>query len=159
GKWGPLSKQMLHLSYGRCKLYLVMPQKVGDLWQGGAVDLGLTFLSGAMRGRFGPDGHLYVSGLGGWQAAAVKDGAVRRVRYTCKRLTVPIGMSVHPTGVHLDFAEPLDRKSAEDGSHWKVEQWGYRWSADYGSKHWSVADPKKEGHDAVTVEEVAISTD
>jgi hypothetical protein len=159
GKWGPLSKQMLHLSYGRCKLFLVMPQKVGDVWQGGAVDLGLTFLSGTMRGRFGPDGHLYVSGLRGWQTAAVRDGCLQRVRYTGKPLNLPVALSVHADGVQLKFAEELDRKSVEEMSRWRVEQWGYRWSADYGSKHWSVADPKKEGHDAVTVEAVTLSED
>ena len=30
-------------------------------------------------------------------------------------------------------------------SRFKVGQCNYRWSAEYGSKNWSVADPKKEG--------------
>src|SRR5262249_51030978 len=46
GKFGPLSGQMLHLSYGRCTALLILPQKVGDVWQGGGVDLGWNFLSG-----------------------------------------------------------------------------------------------------------------
>src|SRR5207237_651103 len=53
--------QLLHLSYGRCKLFALLTQKVDGQWQGGAVDLGVPFLSGSMRGRFHPgDGHLYV---------------------------------------------------------------------------------------------------
>ncbi len=159
GKWGPLSEQMLHLSYGRCKLYLVLPQKVGDTLQAGAVDLGLFFLSGTMRGRFGPDGHLYVGGLNGWQTAARKDGCLQRVRYTGKPLTVPVGMAVHTDGVRLTFAEELDRKTAEDVAKYHVEVWGYRWNADYGSKHWSVVDPNKVGHDPVVVESATLSED
>ncbi len=159
GKWGPLSEQMLHLSYGRCKLYLVMPQKVDDTMQAGAVDLGLFFLSGTMRGRFGPDGHLYVCGLNGWQTAARRDGCVQRVRYTGKPLNVPVALSVHEDGVRLTFAEELDRESADDPAKYRVEICNYRWSSDYGSKHWSVADPNKEGHDTVPVERVTLSTD
>ena len=159
GKWGPLSEQMLHLSYGRCKLYLVMPQKVGDTLQAGAVDLGLFFLSGSMRGRFGPDGNLYVCGLNGWQTAARQNGCVQRVRYTGKPLTVPVGLAVHTDGVRLTFAEELDRKVAVDTSRYRVEVCNYRWSGDYGSKHWSVADPNKEGHDAMPVLAATLSED
>src|SRR5205085_3242452 len=46
--------QLLHLSYGRCKLFALLTQKVEDRWQAGAVDLGVLFLSGSMRGRFHP---------------------------------------------------------------------------------------------------------
>jgi hypothetical protein len=161
GKWGPLSGQMLHLSYGRCKMFLVMPQKVGegDVMQAGAVDLGLFFLSGTMRGRFGPDGHLYVCGLNGWQTAARRDGCLQRVRWTGKPLTTPVAMSVHEDGVRLMFAEELDRKIAADKTKYRVEVCNYRWTADYGSKHWSVADPNKGGHDPVAVESVTVSAD
>ena len=159
GKWGPLSEAMLHLSYGRCKLFLVMPQKIGDTMQAGAVDLGLFFLSGTMRGRFGPDSNLYVCGLNGWQTAARRDGCLQRVRYTGKPLTVPVGLSVHADGVRLTFAEELDRKTAEDAAKYRVEVCNYRWSGDYGSKHWSAANPDKEGHDPVAVESVALSAD
>jgi hypothetical protein len=85
GKWGPLSGRMLHLSFGKCRMSLVMPQKVGDVMQAGAVDLGLQFLAGVKCGQFHPkDGHLYLVGLQGWQTAAVKDGCLQRVRYTGK---------------------------------------------------------------------------
>src|SRR5262249_57363469 len=50
GKWGPLSEQMLHLSYGRCKLYLVMPQRVSDTMQAGPGGPG-PFLPASTRGR------------------------------------------------------------------------------------------------------------
>ncbi len=140
-------------------MYLVMPQKVGDVRQAGAVDLGLSFLSGTMRGRFGPDGHLYVCGLNGWQTAARKDGCLQRVRYTGKPLNVPVALAVHENGVRLTFAEELDRKSAEDMAKYRVEVCNYRWSADYGSKHWSAANPDKEGHDPVAVESATLSAD
>ena len=69
---------MLHLSYGKCVMFLVLDEKVGDVRQGGVAQFPLPpFASGAMRGRF-HKGDLYVSGLRGWQTSGVKDGAGHR---------------------------------------------------------------------------------
>ena len=59
----------------------------------------------------------------------------------------------------VEFAESLDPKSAVDAASWKIEQWGYRWSGDYGSRHWSVADPNREAHDPVAVAAVTLRED
>jgi hypothetical protein len=150
GKFGPLSGQMLHLSYGRCEALLVLPQKVGDVWQGGAVDLGWTFLSGAIRGRFASDGNLYVVGLNGWQTAAKKDGCLQRVRYTGKPIALPRKLEVVEGGIKLTFSEPLAPSSA-DARLDQAQQWAYHWSGDYGSKRWSIARPGKEGVDPVAI--------
>lgn len=159
GRFGPLAGECLHLSYGRCKAYLLLRQTVAGRPQGGAVDLGVGFKSGSARGRFGPDGHLYVTGLRGWQTAAADDGCLQRVRYTGKPLTFPVGLAVEQDAVRLRFAEPVDRKSAGDVSKWRLEQWGYRWSASYGSKQYSVADPEREGRDVARIELATVSDD
>jgi type 1 glutamine amidotransferase len=157
GRFGWPKGQMLHLSYGRCKLYAVLPQTVGTITQAGAVDLGVFFLSGSLRGRFHPrDGHLYVAGLNGWQTAARRDGSLQRVRYTGRPLAVPTGLDVYADGIRLRFARALDPKQAAERSRYKVEQWNYRWSADYGSKHWSVRDPNRPGHDLLAVTSAAL---
>src|SRR5206468_685379 len=96
GKFGPLAGQMLHLSYGRCRMLLVLQETIDGTAQGGAVDLNLQFLSGVMRGRFHPkDGHCYVCGLDGWQTAAIKDGCLQRVRCTGKPAALPVGLHIH----------------------------------------------------------------
>ena len=53
-RWGPLKGQLLHLSYGRCELLLVLREEVDGQVQGGVVTLPLKFASGIMRGRFHP---------------------------------------------------------------------------------------------------------
>jgi hypothetical protein len=152
GKFGPLAGQLLHLSYGRCRAALILRQEVGDIVQGGGVDLGWRFLSGAVRARFHPrDGHLYVVGMNGWQTAALRDGSLQRVRYTGKTPFVPIELSVHADGIRLRFAHTLDKKVAEDVTRYRIEQWNYRWSADYGSKRWSVVAPDKLGQDRLPI--------
>jgi len=159
-KFGPLSGQLLHLSYGRCRMLLVLRQEVGATVQGGAVDLGLQFLSGVARGRFNPrDGHLYLAGLEGWQTAALRDGCLQRVRYTGQRACLPTALAAHPDGLEIRFSEPLDRKLAADKGSYAIRQWNYRWSADYGSKDWSVHEPQKMGQDTVPIDAVRVSAD
>src|SRR5437763_10819855 len=100
----------------------VLGQQVEDVAQGGAVDLGLQFLSGVARGQFHPrDGHLYLVGLRGWQTAAKRDGCLQRVRYTGKNVLLPVGLSVHTNGVRLMFPHKLDAKQAEDARRYSVE--------------------------------------
>jgi hypothetical protein len=158
GQWGALGGKMLHLSYGRCKAYAILPD--GERFQAGAVDLGLTFLSGSARGRFNPkDGNLYVVGLDGWQTAAKKDGSLQRVRYTGKPFNMPIRYAASGEGVSLTFDQPIDAKSIVDLKKFTVGRCNYRWSAEYGSKNWSVLDPKKEGIDDVPVTAATLSAD
>ena len=160
GKWGPLGGKMLHLSYGKCRMLLVLDEVVGGVRQAGAVDLGLQFLSGIARGRFHPDdGHLYLVGLNGWQTAAKREGCLQRVRYTGKKFLQPVGLNVLADGVKLTFAEPLDRKTAEDVRRYLVERWNYRWSADYGSQRWSVSHPDRVGQDRVAVKSARLLDD
>jgi hypothetical protein len=158
-RFGFTKGQLLHLSYGRCKLYALLMQEVGDVKQAGAVDLGVKFLSGSARARFNPrDGHLYVCGLNGWQTAAKRDGCLQRVRYTGQTLLAPTALSVHEDGVRLAFPEKIDAKGL-DPKRFRVEEWNYRWSADYGSKRWSVADPTRQGQDTRAVERVTFGAD
>jgi hypothetical protein len=157
-KW-PLAGLPLHLSYGRCKAFVLLRQPFEGGSQGGAWDLGPKFLSGVCRGRFAPDGNLYVCGLNGWQTCAEKDGCLQRVRYTGEPLGVPVKMEVVPDGVKLTFSQPLDRKTVEDPDHYRAAWWGYRWSGEYGSKRYKVSDPKQEGQDDVPITAAKLSAD
>ncbi len=159
-RFGPLVGRMLHLSFGRCHVLEVLPQSVGNTRQAAAVDLGLFFLSGVCRGRTNPkDGQLYVCGLNGWQTAARRDGCVQRVRYTGQPLRVPVAYAVAPQTIRLTFGQPLDRPAAEDVRSYRLESWNYRWSGEYGSKRWSVADAHREGQDLWPVTAATLSAD
>ncbi len=149
-KW-PLAGLPLHLSYGRCKAFVLLRQPFDGGSQGGVWDLGLRFLSGVCRGRFGPDGHLYVCGLNGWQTCAQADGCLQRVRYTGKPLDVPVKLEVVPDGLKLTFSRQLDKAVAEDPAHYRAAWWGYRWSGEYGSKRYKASDPSEVGQDDVPI--------
>ncbi|MFT3878220.1 MAG: LamG domain-containing protein [Gemmatales bacterium] len=159
--WGSLGGQLLHLSYGRCRIqYVLPPQRVDGALQTGAVDLGLKFLSGIMRGRFHPiDHHFYVCGLNGWQTAAVRDGCLQRVRRTDKPLLLPMELAAHTKGMMIKFSQPLDPDTASDVRRYGFSQWNYRYSGDYGSKFWSVTQPNREGTDTLKVTKATLQSD
>ncbi len=159
-KWGPLSGRMLHTSYGRASVMLVMAQEVEGVTQGGVVALPFRFDSGVMRGRVSPaDGQLYLCGQRGWQTAGTRDGTLTRVRHTGKPLHMVTGFRVVPGGLELSFSQPLDPETANDPESFGVEQWNYLWSKEYGSDDYSVADPTKKGRDPVEVESAKLLPD
>jgi mono/diheme cytochrome c family protein len=161
GKWGPLDGQMIHLSYGQCRMRLTLREEVRPgVVQGGTVGFSPFFASGVMRGRFSPhDGQLYVSGLKGWSCAAQQDGCLQRVRYTGKPVDMPVRARTMQNGIALTFSRPLDRASAEDPGSYALEQWNYRYSEKYGSADYKVSDPRTEGHDEVPVTSATLLED
>ncbi len=159
GKFGPLGGLPLHLSYGRCKAFVLLRQPIESGSQGGVWDLGWHFLAGVCRGRFGPDGNLYVCGLNGWQTSAKADGCVQRVRYTGRPVEVPVGLEVVPDGVRLTFSRPLDKAAAEDPAHYRAAWWNYHWSGLYGSPRLKVSDPQSIGQDDVPVTAAKLEAD
>src|SRR6185295_2626982 len=85
--WGPLSNRLMHMSYGKCKLFSVLVEQYDGMVQGGVVRFPLDFQSGIMRARANAtDGQVYCVGMKGWQTSAPKTGCVQRVRYTGKPL-------------------------------------------------------------------------
>ena len=164
-QWGPLQGRMLYTSYGKSSLFLVLQERVGAIQQGGMVKLPLRFSSGIMRPRFSPyDGQLYVGGLKGWQSNAARDGAIQRVRYTGKSLTLPISLSVSDVGITVGFSGPLEATSASELQNYALEQNNYRWSADYGSPELKLGvtdagDSKNRGTTPVAIKSVKLAAD
>lgn len=159
-QWGPLQGQLLHFSFGTCRMFLTLREQLDEGVQGGTVQFPLLFDSGVMRGRFRPqDGQLYVTGLKGWVSSAVRDGCFQRVRYTGQPVDLPVKMQTYSNGVALTFSEPLDRESAEDPDNYGVEEWNYLWSGNYGSPDFKVSMPTQVGHDEVMVPSATLLPD
>jgi hypothetical protein len=159
GQWGALGERMIHLSYGRCTALVALPDEAHS-GQGAMLQLPGRYLSGAMRGRFNPhDGHLYVSGLRGWQTAAVHDGCFQRLRFVGGALRQPVRYATRADELELGFDVKLDRELAEDPQSYSLEQWNYLWSSQYGSKDWSIRDPDKNRRDPVVIRKATLQPD
>ena len=159
-KWGPFQGELLHTSYGRSSIYLVLKEEVNGQMQGGVVKLPLRFTSSAMRPRFNPsDGHLYVAGLKGWQSNAARITGLDRIRYTGKKVYTVRGLKVNMAGVHLTFTQPLDVKSASDSENYAITRWNYQRTQNYGSPTFKVSNPKEKGSEGMKITGVALSAD
>jgi hypothetical protein len=160
-RWGPYKGEMLHESYGKSSLFLVMKEALPDgRMQGGVVKFPLKFTSSVMRARFHPqDGQLYVAGLSEWQSNAARVTGFDRVRYTGKTAYSVRGLAVVPGGVKLTFTEPLDRASAEDPQNWSGKRWNYVRSENYGSPEKQVRDAARNGREALTITGAKLSAD
>ncbi len=185
-QWGPFKGSMLYLSYGKSALMAVLredirrdalprvpdqtggevgragahPSDGGVIVQGGVVKFPLKFDSGLARGRFSPiDGQLYLAGLKGWQTNAAKDGAIHRVRYTGKPVTMQNALHVTDKGITIGFTGPLDPATAGDAANYAIQQYNYLWSSAYGSAKYKVSDPKAKGEDPVEIKSVTVAPD
>jgi hypothetical protein len=159
-RWGPFKDYMVHTSYGGAAILLVLQDPGEGPPQGGVVRFPFTFDSGVMRARFRPlDGQLYVCGLRGWQTAGVRDACLQRVRYTGKPVYMPSGISFQENGIKLSFTSPLAADVANDPDSYSILRWNYHWTAEYGSRQWSVTDPSKQGYDTVKVKSAKLQPD
>lgn len=134
-QWGPFEGELLHLSYGRSAMYLVLKEFVNGQIQGGVVPFKLRFTSSCMRARFNDkDGQLYVSGLKGWQTNAGKSGGFDRVRYTGEAVNMPSGLNIQEGKIRISFTAKLDDELAEDPESYSIKSSDIIWSQNYGSK-------------------------
>ena len=142
-RWGPLNGQLLSLSYGYGKIFVVMPQFFSDTRQAGMVELPVPqFPTGIMRGRFNPkDGQLYALGMSAWATnQMIQVGGLYRIRYTGQPLHLPIEMKALDTGMRLTFASPLDKSVAEDPGQYTITTWDLKRSRRYGSDRHNVQE-------------------
>ena len=151
-KWGPFKDHLMHLSYGKCKMFHCMYEKVGDEMQGGTVKFPLVFASGIMRARMNPvDGQLYVAGMRGWQTDGNKPGCVQRVRYTGKPVHMPLDYHVTKTGIDVTFTETLDPASVNDLESWSAKWFNIHYTKEYGSPEFLPSDDKKKGREVLPI--------
>ena len=162
-RWGPLSGRMLHTSFGKGWLYSLLLQDVEGGEQAAVLRVPLDFESGIHRARVNPaDGQVYVAGLSGWNTSGrrgLAEGGIQRVRYTGAPGRYVTGWSVEPGGVRLRFDFPLDPATATEVDRYTLEHWNYRWSADYGSAHWSPSHRARKGAEPLPVASVVLDAD
>ena len=72
---------------------------------------------------------------------------------------MPVAWKAVGETVQISYSLPLERATAQDVGSYSLKQWNYRYTATYGSKDYSVANPEKEGHDDVTIASAKLSDD
>ncbi|HAM73813.1 MAG TPA: cytochrome C oxidase Cbb3 [Verrucomicrobiales bacterium] len=135
--WGPLGGSLLNLSYGTGRVFIVPHEDSAGVWQGGVCELPMpAFATGIMRGRFGPDGELYVCGLFGWAGNAPAPGGFHRIRRSGQAADVPISVQAAKGILRVTFSDPLSRASVKADA-FALRVWSLKRSASYGSNHYN----------------------
>lgn len=151
-KWGALNGQLLNLSYGYGKIYVVPHEKIGEQRQGGLCELPLKqFPTGIMRGRFHPgDGQLYGCGMFAWAGSQRKAGGFYRIRKLDKPAHLPTKIEASKNTVTLTLSDPVSADAIKPGN-FSIKAWDLKRSKNYGSKHydereWKVSEAKLDGN-------------
>jgi azurin len=151
-RFGPLSQQWIHLSFGAGTYFLLLRDSVDGRPQGAVVPLPGEFASGVHRGRMNPkDGQLYVSGMSGWGSYTPADGCFQRVRYTGEPAQLPLGFRAFENGVLVKFSGPVDPEIAVNPRAQFAQAWNYRYSQGYGSQELSPSHAGVPGHDVLAI--------
>ena len=160
-RFGPLAGRYLHTSFGKGWMYPLVIHEVEGVPQGAVWRFPFQFAAGVQRARVNPaDGQVYAVGLSGWQGpAGGADGCLQRVRYTGAAAPLLLDARATRGGVALRFSEPLDEAAVLDSDRYRVRRWNYRWARSYGSAHWSVERPDREGEDELRVVAAAVAGD
>ena len=137
-KWGALNGQLLNLSYGYGKIYVVPHETIGEQRQGGLCELPLKqFPTGIMRGRFHPgDGQLYGCGMFAWAGSQRKAGGFYRIRKTEQPANLPTEINATKSGVTLTLSDSVDAKSIKPDA-FRIKAWDLKRTRNYGSKHYN----------------------
>lgn len=163
-RWKALNGSLLNLSYGYGKVFSVLHEQVGEIRQGGMIELPIPlFPTGVMRGRFRPqDQELYLCGMFAWAGNATSPGGLYRLRATGQPCVLPIALQAKKSGLHLTFAEPIEPSSI-DPKNIAIKSWGLKRTKKYGSDHYdektlrvSLTDLSPDGKSVrIVVEELA----
>ncbi|MEM9021946.1 MAG: hypothetical protein AAGC44_15430 [Planctomycetota bacterium] len=116
-------------------------EEVNGVWQGCVMRFTQGLEAGPNRVFFGPDGSLYVGGIGGkhggtwsWQDARGEPQyqGLERLTPTGEEVFEIHAMKASPEGFVLTFTQPLDQDVLADPETYKVASWTYVATHKYG---------------------------
>lgn len=125
-------------------------QEVDGTWQGAIFRHSQGFEAGLNRLAWGPDGALYVGGMGGggnWGWRGKRFGLQRMVPND--KTTFEFDkIEAIANGFRVSFTKPVSKEQLETLSNWAIDAWTYKPDANYGG-------PKIDMHNADPTKAVA----
>jgi len=131
---GPYKGQLLHgdVTHGGIKRdYL---ENVNGEYQGAVFRFSQGLEAGINRMRWGPDGALYVGGVGmvgGWSWNEKQFG-LQRLEYNGKTTFEMLAVKAQPNGFEIEFTEPIQSGLEISSADILIQQWWYLPTARYG---------------------------
>lgn len=131
---GPFAGQMLLGEITSGGIRRVFIEKVNGQWQGAVFRFTQGLECGVNRLAWGPDGSLYIGGIG-----ANGNWAWNGTRFGLQRMTANgqtafeiFSVSATPDGLHVRLTRPVDAAWLADVANYTAQQWDYAPSWNYG---------------------------
>ena len=132
---GPYKGQMIHGEVTHGGIKRVFVEKINGAYQGVVFRFIQGLEAGVNRMVWGPDGALYVGGIGNtgnWQQTDKLWYGLQRLKYNGKTTFEMLAVRAKTDGVEIEFTEPLNETDGWDVNDWEVKQWKYVPTAAYG---------------------------
>ncbi|CAN5341841.1 hypothetical protein BH23BAC1_BH23BAC1_07460 [soil metagenome] len=141
---GPYKGQLLHgdVTHGGIKRDFL--EKINGEYQGAVFRFSQGFEAGINRLAWGPDGALYVGGVGmvgGWSWKERKFG-LQKLKYNGKTTFEMLAVRAKPGGFEIEFTEALENGKELVASEFIVQQWWYYPTERYGGSKMDLGDLK-----------------
>lgn len=132
---GPYRNQMIHgdVTHGGVKRVFV--EDVEGLRQGCVFRFTQGLEAGINRICWGPDGALYVGGIGStgnWGQEGKERFGLQRLRYNGKPVFEPLACRAFTNGMEIELTEPLMHGMGESAADYLVRTWKYVPTENYG---------------------------
>ncbi len=132
---GPYKGQMIHgeVTHGGVKRVFV--EKVDGEYQGAVFRFIQGLEAGVNRLVWGPDGALYVGGIGStgnWGHTGKLWYGLQRLKYNGKPAFEMLAVRAKSDGIEIEFTEPLAEGLGWNPADYNIQQWRYEPTRDYG---------------------------
>lgn len=133
---GPYKGQMVHGEVTHGGIKRVFVEKINGEYQGCVFRFMQGLEAGVNRLRWGPDGSLYVGGVGNpgnWQHGDGNDWyGLQRLTYNGKPAFEMLAVRAKSNGVEIEFTAPLEEGTGWFPGDYDVQQWWYKPTKEYG---------------------------
>lgn len=148
---GPYKGQMIHSEVTHGGVKRVFVEKVNGEYQGCVFRFTQGMEAGINRICWGPDGALYVGGIGStgnWGQEGKERFGLQKITYNGKPTFEMLAIRAMRNGMEIELTEPLAASHGNTPSDYEVRHWQYVPTAQYGGPK---VNPKKLDIKSVTV--------
>lgn len=147
---GPYAGQMIHGEVTNGGVKRVFVEQVNGQYQGAVFRFIQGLEAGVNRMVWGPDGALYVGGIGSsgnWQHSGTSWYGLQRLAYNERPTFEMLAVRARSNGLEIEFTEPLSEGLGWDPNAYTVKQWYYEPTKAYGGPKKNLRDlPVRSAH-------------
>ena len=132
---GPYQGQMIHGEVTHGGIKRVYIEQVNKQYQGAVFRFTQGLEAGVNRLIWGPDGSLYVGGVGSsgnWSDGENRRYGLQRLTYNAHTTFEMLAVRAQSDGLELEFTAPIEMGSGQRAEAYRIQQWYYLPTENYG---------------------------